>query len=255
MLMACRSPLKDCGQEAVIGFLGTFLHVFLLHAHPQRGLSCFSCAHLAFNQGVHVEVCLECCGCVFICLSSLCCADSPLHVSHRPLLTEAIVLEGLDSTPLSPLNPVDLCSALLDDCMPGGPEESASERAELTDALDAIDSSQPQVPSSPDASRPSLDLLRELFSPTSFLSSAYLDAEEEQLLKRCSESAEEDRGHSQPQKIKAEMVQYGAPQEGCEEEDILPTLLQLAQEVSNTGPCPGELTPGPAPPAPGLACS
>ncbi|XP_069049774.1 heat shock factor protein 1 isoform X2 [Lepisosteus oculatus] len=181
--------------------------------------------------------------------------SSPLHVSHRPLLTEAIVLEGLDSTPLSPLNPVDLCSALLDDCMPGGPEESASERAELTDALDAIDSSQPQVPSSPDASRPSLDLLRELFSPTSFLSSAYLDAEEDQLLKRCSESAEEDRGHSRPQKIKAEMVQYGAPQEGCEEEDILPTLLQLAQEVSNTGPCPGELTPGPAPPAPGLACS
>ncbi|XP_066570732.1 heat shock factor protein [Amia ocellicauda] len=197
--------------------------------------------------------------------------DSPLQVSHRPLLTESLVRGTQPSIHPSTLTPADLyCS--LDDCTLTTPEEDTAERSELSDPLALIDSSLAQIRASlPDTSRLGLDLLRELFSLT-----PCPDTEGDPLKKHTG-PVEEDHGSLQSQRNRVEMVQYcgmlhdcqtevgvgvgvgvrgGAEvQGGWEEEDeeeegtdILPILLKLAQEVSDITYCTGDLPP--APPTP-----
>ncbi|XP_037403405.1 heat shock factor protein 1 [Pygocentrus nattereri] len=132
------------------------------------------------------------------------------------------------SAPLSPaFSSVDLALSLLDDAAAPETEEQLPERSELADPLSLIESSLAAIQASP--LPPSLDILSELFRPTSCSSEALS-------LKRKRDAKRGANAHTHAYTVAAvrpqqlQEVSFGGGD--VEEAEFLPSLLQLVEEAS-----------------------
>ncbi|XP_036450175.1 heat shock factor protein isoform X2 [Colossoma macropomum] len=132
------------------------------------------------------------------------------------------------SAPLSPaLSSVDLVLSLLDDPAAPETEEQLPERSELADPLSLIDSSLAAIQES--SLPPSLDILSELFRPTSCSSEA-LTLKRKRDAKRGANTLTHTYTVAAVRPQQLQEVSFGGGD--VEEAEFLPSLLQLAEEAS-----------------------
>ncbi|XP_028671585.1 heat shock factor protein [Erpetoichthys calabaricus] len=166
-----------------------------------------------------------------------------LDVSWKSSLVETLLEEEIENlvpnTIPTPFTPVDLFDYLLEDCGGMGTEEGPNERCEIADNLAQIDANLAQINSSLSGSNdPSDDLLKDLFDPTPGVASCCLET-----MKDHTVELKKEHGYSMKQtshESHTDVAQYAdlSMQAEVEDEDedasdILPTLLELAQEASS----------------------
>ncbi|XP_067853195.1 heat shock factor protein 1-like [Heptranchias perlo] len=177
-------------------------------------------------------------------------------VNGKPSSAETLFSTDTDnlvptsSTAPSPFTSHDLYDALLDENCQMATEET-SDRSEIIDHLDMIDNSLAQIHSSLSNTRLNinLDLLKDLFNPSiGGLVTSYpevgLDTSKRANGQNCRSAQEEqDYKGSQTERDEVERRDCYSPsnlpfskeeEEGADETDMLPTLLELAEEASDT---------------------
>ncbi|XP_058856646.1 heat shock factor protein 2-like isoform X4 [Acipenser ruthenus] len=163
-------------------------------------------------------------------------------VNWRPSEPETLLKQEIDhlvpSAAPCALAPSDLYHSLLEESGTAGPEEASTEWGEIVDHLAQKHCS---LSSSPHVN---MELLQDLLAPCP--GPSCLETARPWDMKR-HKMARKEPGCSQTPEVNAEMVQY--------EEDILPSLLELAEEALGAGCYLGELPQDPLSHRHHLSCS
>lgn len=163
-------------------------------------------------------------------------------VNWRPSEPETLLKQEIDhlvpSAAPCALAPSDLYHSLLEESGTAGPEEASTEWGEIVDHLAQKHCS---LSSSPHVN---MELLQDLLAPCP--GPSCLETARPWDMKR-HKTVWKEPGCSQTPEVNAEMVQY--------EEDILPSLLELAEEALGAGCYLGELPQDPLSHRPRLSCS
>ncbi|XP_041076464.1 heat shock factor protein-like isoform X2 [Polyodon spathula] len=163
-------------------------------------------------------------------------------VNWRPSELDTLLKQEIDNLVPSAapcaLAPSDLYHSLLEESGTAGPEETSAEWGEIVDHL-----AQKHCCLS-SSSHVNMELLQDLLAPCP--GPSCLETARPWDMKR-HKTARKEPGCSQTPESNVEMVQY--------EEDILPSLLELAEEASDVGCYPGELPQDPLSHRHRLSCS